>query len=95
MSDKQIDLRINGMTCANCTQHVVRALESVHGVKKVEVPGWESGLARVLAEGDISPEELAEAVGGAGYTANIKDLPAFESIDQAPGNGGRSLMFAV
>ena len=93
MSDKQIDLRISGMTCANCTQHIVRALETVHGVKKVEVPGWKSGLATVIAEGDISPEALTDAVAGAGYTASIKDLPALEPIDQAPGNGGRGVNF--
>jgi len=87
MNEIQINLRINGMTCVNCSQHVERALEAVPGVKKVVVSDWQLGRARVIAEGNITPEELTEAVAGAGYTASIQDQSTLKPIGEVPGPG--------
>ncbi len=69
----QFNLQIGGMTCANCAQHVGHALRNVPGVQKVEVPGWQSAQATVIADPSISPDALTSAVQAAGYTASVKE----------------------
>lgn len=93
MSEIQIDLRIGGMTCANCSQHVVKAIEEVPGVKKVGVPGWQSGTATIIAEGDISLDDLTAAVANAGYSATIEDQVALDPTNEEPGDGNNSFDF--
>ena len=62
-----IDLSVNGMTCASCVGRVERALKRVPGVLAAEV-NLATERARVTAVG-VSVEQLAEAVGKAGYQA--------------------------
>ena len=93
MSEIQIDLRLGGMTCASCSQHVVKALEEVPGVKKVEVQGWQSGTATVITEGDPTLDDLTAAVTNAGYSATIKDQVALDSTDEELGDGDNSFDF--
>jgi mercuric reductase len=87
LADRQIDLRIGGMTCPNCSQHVFQALEEVPGVKEVEVIGWQSGTARVIADDDISLDDLTEAVARVGYSAMINDHMALDPAIEESGNG--------
>jgi mercuric reductase len=82
MSEKQFELRIGGMTCSNCSQHVINAIEKVPGVKRVELPGWQSGTARVIAEEEISPDDLTAAVANAGYSAMIKAQRVIDSSNE-------------
>jgi mercuric reductase len=93
MSEKQIDLRIGGMTCANCSQHVIQALEEVPGVIRVEVPGWQAGTATVITEGDISLDDLTTAVTNAGYSAMIKDHLMLDSVNEEPAEGNNGFDF--
>lgn len=69
----QFNLHIGGMTCAHCAQHVGHALRNVPGVQKVEVPGWQSPQATVIANATVSPDALMSAVRDAGYTASVKE----------------------
>ena len=48
-STNLIELDVRGMTCDSCALHVSRALQSVPGMEKAEVPGWESGRATIIA----------------------------------------------
>ncbi len=59
-------LDVEGMMCAKCQAHVQKALESVAGVKAVEV-SLEEKRATVTMESDIADEKLSEAVTEAGY----------------------------
>ncbi len=62
-----VELRIGGMTCAQCARRVEQALRRVRGVVRAEVPGWHSGRAIVVWEGDAPDmERLATAIVHAG-----------------------------
>ena len=83
---QQINLRIGGMTCAHCAEHVTQALQAVPGVQAVELPGWRSPSATVVAADAVSPEELTAAVHAAGYAATVEaQVPARRSPHQPAG----------
>src|SRR3989304_2120139 len=69
---EQIEFDIRGMTCDSCALHVERALKEVSGVRKAEVPGWESGHATVNVEDTVGSQDLISAVKRAGYGAILK-----------------------
>jgi mercuric reductase len=71
MNKQQIELGISGMTCASCDQHVTHALEAVAGVESVNVPGWQSGKASVIADAEVTADALVQAVTNAGYSATV------------------------
>ena len=65
---KNVELPIEGMTCASCVVRVEKALQQVPGVKAVAV-NLATERARVeVGDEDISSAALAEAVQKAGYT---------------------------
>lgn len=84
MSEKRIELRIGGMTCPNCSEHVINAIESVPGVLSVEVPGWQSNTASVIAEGEVPLDDLTAAVANAGYLAMIQDQTVLDPESVEP-----------
>jgi len=61
-------LHIKDMNCAGCVDTVQRTLNSVSGVKSAEV-NFADKTATVT--GEVSPDTLVSAVGGAGYTASV------------------------
>lgn len=63
-------LRIEGMTCANCSQTVRHALTSIPGVESALV-NFPSGEAEV--RGSADPVVLIKAVEEAGYQAKVKE----------------------
>ncbi len=63
---REIELKIQGMTCQHCVRTVTNALSSVEGVSRVEV-SLEEGKARVELERDVPFEELKKAVEEWGY----------------------------
>lgn len=67
-------LKIDGMTCASCAEHVRQALESVPGVRSAAV-SYSKALADVTVDEEVSPDTLATAVTTAGYHAEVADLP--------------------
>ncbi|HEX7030948.1 MAG TPA: heavy metal translocating P-type ATPase [Gammaproteobacteria bacterium] len=64
---RNLELPIEGMTCASCAVRVEKALQQVPGVTSVAV-NLATERARVDAGGAVSPAALAEAVRKAGYT---------------------------
>ena len=67
-----LELSIGGMTCASCAGRVEKALAKVAGVKSVSV-NLASERAHVDLLGHVDPAVLIEAVGQAGYTAQLTD----------------------
>lgn len=63
-------LKVTGMTCGMCVQHVTQALQSVAGVKQATVD-LTSGHAVVNHEMSAKPEAMIEAVSEAGYEAKL------------------------
>ena len=87
---EQIEFDIRGMTCDSCALHVERALKKVSGVQKVEVPGWNSGQASVLAEEGTDSQALIESIRQAGYGASLKTRqPVGERQVEEPGSSER------
>ncbi len=59
-------LKIEGMMCAHCENHVKKALEALDGVASAE-PSHEKGEAVVQLSGEVSEEAFRAAVEEAGY----------------------------
>lgn len=69
--DEVIKLKITGMTCNHCVEHVTNALQSVDGVDTARV-NLETDSAEVQFSGERpSNEKLVEAVKKAGYGAEV------------------------
>ena len=64
----QIDLGIEGMTCAACVTRLEKVLSRVPGVAGAEV-NLATNRARVTTSADVSLAALTEAVSRAGYSA--------------------------
>ncbi|CDP89936.1 MULTISPECIES: heavy metal translocating P-type ATPase [Mycolicibacterium] len=67
-------LEIGGMTCASCAGRIERRLNNLDGV--TATVNFATEKATVDVAGEVTPQELIEAVETAGYTAQ---LPAAES----------------
>ena len=61
-------LRIEGMSCAHCVQHVKEALEAVAGVKSAKVT-LKDNSAKVEHADNVDLAALTAAVEKAGYSA--------------------------
>jgi mercuric ion binding protein len=68
-ADRTVTLRVMHMTCALCPLIVRKAVETIPGVKEIDV-SLESGTATVVYN-DVAtnPTELAETIANAGYPA--------------------------
>lgn len=65
-------LRIEGMTCASCAEHVRDALKNVPGVREVSV-SYPDRLAKLTIDEGTPPATLTAAVSAAGYSAKHAD----------------------
>nr|NLD40157.1 copper-translocating P-type ATPase [Actinomycetales bacterium] len=81
----EIDMQIEGMTCASCVNHVERRLNKIPGVTAVVNLATER--AKVTLTEDHSDEELAGAVKAAGYGGSVTRRRSMD--DDAPHPGGR------
>jgi Cu+-exporting ATPase len=68
---QELDLDIEGMTCASCVGRVEKALRKVEGVFDASV-NLATESARVKVAAGTDPEALIEAVDKAGYPARLR-----------------------
>lgn len=68
---KEINLKVEGMTCGMCPPKVEAALKGVKGVNSCEV-SLEQRSAKVVVEDTVKDEDLVEAVEGAGFKATAE-----------------------
>ncbi len=95
-------LRITGMTCKSCAQHVRQALAKVSGVVGVNV-SYRDGKAEIKAAKPLSDHELLNAVRPEGYGAELVDkTAAWKTQGQASnlniaiiGSGGAAFAAAI
>ncbi|WP_318531477.1 heavy-metal-associated domain-containing protein [Methanohalophilus profundi] len=74
----EIHLHVSGMSCGHCTKSVHDALESLEGVKSVEVD-LESGIAKVNYDpSSTSIETMKETISQAGYSVKGQEENACE-----------------
>lgn len=71
VKENELDLAIDGMTCASCVGRIEKALLNVPGVRSAAV-NLASEMARVRAvSGVVSLSVLIQAVAAAGYEASV------------------------
>jgi copper chaperone len=60
---------IDGMTCGHCIAAVTEELTAIEGVQEVAIELNKGGIstATVQSTGQLDPEQVGEAVAGAGY----------------------------
>ena len=70
-NSKTVKLKITGMTCAGCANHVSKALKNVNGVieQSVDYPGDVAKIKYDVAK--TKPEELIKVIEKAGYKAEV------------------------
>jgi Cu+-exporting ATPase len=83
---KEIDLDIEGMTCASCVSRVEKRLTSIDGVEATV--NLATKKARVTYPDSVAVDRLLAEVAKAGYTASTPAPPAPESMELATGQGG-------
>lgn len=59
-------IKVKGMTCQHCVKMVTKALQSLQGVRNVEV-SLEKAEARIESDRPITSDILREALKKAGY----------------------------
>jgi copper chaperone CopZ len=81
----EVELDIQGMTCASCVAHVEKALRSVPGVATCEV-NLALERARVTLSSEASQtRQLVEAVSSAGYRVVTEEQQLLvPGLDEAP-----------
>ncbi len=72
-----VELKISGMTCQGCAEHVNHALDGVPGVLE-HVTSYEQGTSRIKFDADKATQEnLIEAVNATGY--KVTDVSPVEN----------------
>ncbi len=88
-----INLKVQGMTCGGCVQHVTKALQAVPGVVKVDVD-LASASARVEGTPSLESESLISALSRDSYVATVVNASddhssAIQAEQQGRGTGGQ------
>ena len=90
-SEAQLELPVQGMTCASCANRVERRLNEIGGVEATV--NYATELASIRFDSAaIEPEDLVRAVAETGYRA---ELPGTEGADEDHGDGGEDELSAL
>jgi len=68
---QRADLSIEGMTCASCSVTVRTAVNKLEGIGTIEVDVDGGSAAVTYDPAKTSPEAIATAITGAGYTTTV------------------------
>ena len=66
--ERNVNLKVDGMSCAMCAPAARKALEKVNGVKSAKVEGDQ---ATVVADEKVQDANLVKAIAGAGFSATV------------------------
>ncbi len=72
-----VALRISGMTCISCADHVQEALQRVPGVRSAVV-SYSKGKAEIVVNDGVAHDALTKSVAELGYRATLSDAPTAE-----------------
>ncbi len=67
MADREINLKISGMSCASCVAHIEEALSQVPGVREARVNFATEQASVSFEPSQVAPGQLVKAVADAGY----------------------------
>ncbi|WP_098469968.1 heavy metal translocating P-type ATPase [Serinibacter salmoneus] len=83
MSTTEVDLAVEGMTCASCVARVERKLQKLPGVRAEVNLALER--AHVTLTEPVDTEDLLAAVDSAGYSARVLTQPEADPAPEIPG----------
>ncbi len=83
MAGSTIKLRVEGMTCLDCSRHTTQALDRVPGVRSAQV-AYRAGMAEVELAQVVAPGTLITAVERAGYRASVAAAERWLSRQRSP-----------
>lgn len=63
---KEVELKVQGMTCQHCVRTVQNAVSGIDGVSRVEV-FLDSGTVKVSMDKDVPTDNLKKAIEEWGY----------------------------
>ena len=69
---KNIEFDVTGMSCASCSAHVEKAVNSLKGVENTSVNLLQNSMTVVFDETKISESDIIRAVKDAGYGTSVK-----------------------
>jgi Cu+-exporting ATPase len=78
----QLELPVQGMTCASCANRIERRLNKLDGVEATVNYATEKAAVRFDPD-TVSPDELVEAVEAAGYRATLPATPGTPPTPEA------------
>ncbi len=74
MAEREITLKVEGMTCAACVMHIEGALQELSGVREARVNlATEKATVKYEVAGS-NPKVLVEAIRGAGYDVPLEQI---------------------
>ena len=74
---------VNGMTCINCQNKIISALQQTNGITEVSV-SYETGVAEVTYDpNQISMEQIITQINNLGYGASTQNISKKETIIRA------------
>ena len=85
--DGQVELAIDGMTCASCANRVERKLNKLDGV--TATVNYATEKAHVTVPDGFDPQQLLDTIDAAGYSATLPPPPQTE-VDSAEAGDGSS-----
>ncbi|WP_111718945.1 cation-translocating P-type ATPase [Homoserinimonas sp. OAct 916] len=77
----ELDLDIQGMTCASCAMRIEKKLNRLDGVRASV--NYATEKAHVMATGDVTSEAIIREVEKTGYSANLPTPPSADLVDDA------------
>jgi len=66
-------LKINGINCEHCRGSVEKAILEIQGIERLEI-SLESGDCNIWHDPSVSAVDIAEAVRGAGFEAEVQSV---------------------
>lgn len=78
---------VTGMSCAACSAHVEKAVRALPGLQNVQVNLLAGSMTTEYTEGQLSDQQIIQAVIDAGYGASVKGKAAAAPQADPSGNG--------
>ena len=91
---QRVQLSIDGMTCAACSNTVTGLLSDIPGVSEVVVNLLGKSATAVIADPDLAPQ-LVEAINDAGYEAEIVNMQPLVDNYEQDNTGPRTVSLRV
>ncbi|KAI0327756.1 heavy metal translocatin [Cubamyces sp. BRFM 1775] len=91
---QRVELSVDGMTCASCSNTVTRLLSDISGVSEVVVNLLGKSATAVIENPDLAPQ-LVDTINDAGYEAEIVNMHPLVDDHEEDNDGPRTVSLRV